>query len=130
MEKHDIWKTKEKCKRHGFQLVNTIEYQGEIYTGECPYCKEERDLNRFHARLASFHVYDTLDAIPLCYRKKTINGYLTDGYEDRVAAVNACLAIQDEKLSTVIMFGGKGNGKRHLLIATEREMLGQGKRVR
>lgn len=130
LEKYNIQKIEVICEKHGKQMVNTFVLNGESFIGECLYCKDERAMKQVSAEIARMRIEDVLDAIPLRFRDKTLDGYIAYDFEDRKAALQACWAIHYSELSNLILIGATEVGKTHLLTATVTEGLRTGKYAR
>jgi DNA replication protein DnaC len=127
MNSHNIQKIEIMCEKHGKQTVNTFVLNGECFVGECPYCKDERAMKQVSAEIARMRIEDALDGIPLRFRNKTLDDYITSGQKDKEAALQACWAIHYNELSNLILIGATEVGKTHLLTATVTEGLRTGK---
>lgn len=130
LEKYNIQKIEVMCEKHGKQVVNSFDINGKHCIGECPYCRDEDAKKRAIAELARMRTDVALQAIPLRFRVKSLGEYDTSDQEARKEAIQACWEIYYGDLSSLILIGGTGVGKTHLLTTTVKEALYNDKSAR
>lgn len=130
LEKYNIQKIEIMCERHGKQIVNSFDINGKHFTGKCTYCRDEEVKKRANTELARMRTEIALEAIPLRFRFKSLGEYDTNDQEARKQAVQACWEMYYDELSNLILIGGTGVGKTHLLTTTVKEVLYNNKSAR